>query len=148
MGASISASHGSHYCINSKGRDNPPTHNSNSQLHHTYIHPPLHYLLTTNRPARAHLFLLARPLPRSKPNQIYIPHTILPLTYFIHLPMKMDPIVSSETSAVRTQTPGNYPKRNKLHLEHGESLKTRLKCLHFPGIDPLFPARASRAESL
>ena len=46
--------------------------------------------------------------------------------YFIHLPMKMELIVSSETSAIRTQTPGNYPKRNKLHLEHGESLKTRL----------------------
>jgi len=27
---------------------------------------------------------------------------------------------------IRTQTPGNYPKRNKLHLEHGESLKTRI----------------------
>jgi len=40
--------------------------------------------------------------------------------------MKMEPIASSETSAIRTQTPGNYPKRNKLHLEHGESLKTRL----------------------
>jgi len=38
----------------------------------------------------------------------------------------MEPIVSSETSAIRTQTPGNYPKRNKLHLEHGESLKTRI----------------------
>ena len=24
--------------------------------------------------------------------------------------MKMEPIVSSETSAIRTQTPGNYPK--------------------------------------
>ena len=49
------------------------------------------------------------------------------MKYFIHLPMKMEPIVSSETSAIRTQTLGNYPKRNKLHLEHGESLKTRLK---------------------
>jgi len=38
--------------------------------------------------------------------------------------MKMEPIVSSETSAIRTQTPGNYPKRNNLHLEHGESLRT------------------------
>ena len=37
---------------------------------------------------------------------IYIPRTILPLTYFIHLPMKMEPIVSSETSAIGTQTPG------------------------------------------
>ena len=39
--------------------------------------------------------------------------------------MKMEPLVSSETSVIRTQTPGNYPKRNKLNLEHGESLKTR-----------------------
>jgi len=43
----------------------------------------------------------------------------------MHLPMKMEPIVSSETSAIRTQTPGNYPKRNNLHLDHGESLRTR-----------------------
>ena len=47
----------------------------------------------------------------------------------IQLLMKMEPIVSSETSAIRTQTPGNYPKRNNLHLEHGESLKTRSKYL-------------------
>ena len=26
----------------------------------------------------------------------------------------MEPIVSSETSAIKSQTPGNYPKRNKL----------------------------------
>jgi len=38
--------------------------------------------------------------------------------------MKMELAASSETSAISTQTPGNYPKRNKLHLEHGESLKT------------------------
>jgi len=35
-------------------------------------------------------------------------------------------IPNSEMSAIRTQTPGNYPKRNKSHLEHGESLKTRI----------------------
>jgi len=46
--------------------------------------------------------------------------------------MKMEPIVSSETSAIRTQTPGNYPKRNKLHLEHGESLKTRFQNIFAP----------------
>jgi len=33
--------------------------------------------------------------------------------------------VSSETSAIRTQTPGNYPERNKLHLDHGGTLKKR-----------------------
>jgi len=55
------------------------------------------------------------------------------MKYFIHLPMKMEPTMSSETSAIRIQTPGNYPKRNKLHLEHGESLKTRMCILvcHF-----------------
>jgi len=45
---------------------------------------------------------------------------------WIHLPMKMEPIVSSETSAIKSQTPGNYAKRNKLQLEHGESLKTSI----------------------
>jgi len=39
--------------------------------------------------------------------------------------MKMEPIVSSETSAIKSQTPGNYPKRNKLHLQHGEILKRK-----------------------
>ena len=47
------------------------------------------------------------------------------LTFFIHLPMKMEPIRSSETSAIKTQTPGNCPKRNILQLKHGVSLKTR-----------------------
>jgi len=32
------------------------------------------------------------------------------------LKMKMEPTASSETSAIRTQTPGNYPKRNTLHV--------------------------------
>ena len=41
---------------------------------------------------------------------------ILPLTFFIHLPMKMEPIRSSET-AVKTQTPGNYPKKEHITKE-------------------------------
>ena len=39
--------------------------------------------------------------------------------------MQMEPIEGSETSAFKTQTPGNYPKENTLHKEHGESLKSR-----------------------
>jgi len=31
--------------------------------------------------------------------------------------MKMELTVSSETSAIRTQKPGNYPKRNKLRYD-------------------------------
>ena len=30
--------------------------------------------------------------------------------------MKMEPIRSSETSAIKTQTPGNYPKKNILQI--------------------------------
>ena len=36
----------------------------------------------------------------------------------------MELIEGSET-AIRTKTPGNYPKENMLHIEHGESLKSR-----------------------
>jgi len=45
--------------------------------------------------------------------------------------------VSSETSATKSQTPGNYPKRNKLHLQHGESLRTRLNVgpFSYNGVD-------------
>ena len=50
-------------------------------------------------------------------------------SYFIDLPMKMEPIVSSETSAVRTQTPGNYPKRSKLNI-HQLQLKLQNQVCH------------------
>jgi len=40
--------------------------------------------------------------------------------------MKMELIEGSETSAISIVTPGNYPKENILHTEHGESLKSRI----------------------
>ena len=83
---------------------------------HTLIYTlPLHYLLDFYPPHMGTLLTIGSATSPLQPNQVYIPHTIHPLTYFIHLPMKMEPTVSSETSAIRTQTPGNYPKRNKLH---------------------------------
>jgi hypothetical protein len=50
----------------------------------------------------------------------------LPSPVFIHnhLPVKMEPTVSSETSAFKIQTPGKYPEEYLPHLQHGESLKT------------------------
>jgi hypothetical protein len=45
--------------------------------------------------------------------------------FFIHMPMKMEPIEGSETSAIRRKMPGNYSKENILHIEHGENLKSR-----------------------
>ena len=43
-----------------------------------------------------------------------------------HLPMKMEQIECSETSAYKVQTPGNYPKENIIYSEHGESLKSSI----------------------
>ena len=45
--------------------------------------------------------------------------------------MKMEQTESSETSAYKIQTPGNYPEENIQHTEHGESLKSRTNLLHF-----------------
>jgi len=39
--------------------------------------------------------------------------------------MKMELIEDSKTSAIRTQTLGIYPKEIILHIEQGESLKSR-----------------------
>jgi len=43
--------------------------------------------------------------------------------------MKMEPLRSSETSAIKTQTPGNYPKRNILQLKHEHENKMGHFCL-------------------
>ena len=46
-------------------------------------------------------------------------------------PMKMEQIVSSETSALKAQTPGDYPENTIRHSTHGESLKSRLTFTFF-----------------
>jgi len=117
MGASISANHGSHCFINLKRGDSHPTHNSNPTCTGTYIHPPPPLpagLLPVPQGHNTSYWLCQFPAPTQP---VQIPRTILPLTYFIHLPMKMGPIVSSETSAIGNQTPGNYPKRNQLQFQ-------------------------------
>jgi hypothetical protein len=44
--------------------------------------------------------------------------------YFIDLPLKMELIQCSETSAISTETLGKHPKEIIFHLTHGESLKS------------------------
>ena len=53
---------------------------------------------------------------------LYLFHLHRQVVY--HLPMKMEQIWCSETSAYIIQTPGNYPKGNITYSEHGESLKS------------------------
>jgi len=40
--------------------------------------------------------------------------------------MNMEQTECSETSAHKIQTPGNNPEESIQHLEHGESLKSRI----------------------
>ena len=68
---------------------------------------------TSHGPTSYWLPLPTSPSNATYPTGIYTLY-IIPLTFFIHLPMKMEPIRSSETSAIKTQTPGNYPERNIL----------------------------------
>ena len=58
-----------------------------------------------------------------------------------HLPLKMEQIECSKTSAYINQTPGNHPKENKQHSEHGESLKLRIIIIIFKNILPSFTAQ-------
>jgi hypothetical protein len=51
--------------------------------------------------------------------------------------MKMEQAESSETSAYKIQTPGNYPEENIQHTEHGESLKSRNR--NMPGVYQIYP---------
>ena len=39
--------------------------------------------------------------------------------------MKMEPIVSSKTSAIRTQTPGNYPKKEQITFRTRRKLRNK-----------------------
>jgi hypothetical protein len=50
------------------------------------------------------------------------------LSSYTCLPMKMEETGCSETSAYKTQTPGNYPEESTQHSEQGESLKS---VIHF-----------------
>ena len=47
------------------------------------------------------------------------------MKYFIHLPMMMEPIVSSETSAIRTQDAGELPKKEQITFRTRRKLKNK-----------------------
>jgi len=47
------------------------------------------------------------------------------MKYFIHLPMKMEPRVSSETSAIRTRDTGELPKKEQITFRTWRKLKNK-----------------------
>ena len=123
MGVSNSADPGSHcYTISRKG-DIHPVHYSDPTHTRTYIPAPFHNLLCTYPPTSGHSPSIGSSTSLPELCQVWIDHTSHPLSYFIHLPMKMELIEGSETSAIRTQAPRNYPNVNILHS----------KCCHWKG---------------
>jgi hypothetical protein len=62
-------------------------------------------------------------LPHSNGGAVYSPNILTFLSLYTFLPMKMEQIGCSETSAYKIQTPGYYPEENIQHTEHDESLK-------------------------
>ena len=112
-----------------KERRQPSNKNQESLMHRYYIHPPpSHGLPIRSNLTWAHFLLVATsnfPSNPTYPTGVYTLH-IMSLTFFIHLPMKMEPIRSSETSAIKTQTPGNYPKKEHITIETQRKLENNI----------------------
>jgi hypothetical protein len=106
-----------------QGKETATEYNTVIPLAHALYTSPL--LTTPNRPLT---FPLAPPPTCLNPVRYKYP-THQPLPYFIDLPLKMEPIECSETSAISTQTPRKHPKENMLHLTHGKSLESRYPIL-------------------
>ena len=95
-------------------------------------------LTTKTAPALHHLFLYQHP-PLSPPSDwlqstlnqtfpVFIPLNSNPgLSLLRSTPMKMEQLVSSETSALKAQTLEITPKTTIRHSTQGESLKSRLR---------------------
>ena len=124
MGDSASANPGNYCYIDSRKGDSHWVHNSDPTRTRTYICLPLPQPVVTppSPSGQSHSHWL-RNFPTTTPSGINTPH-VPSQSFFIHLPLKMEPIEGLETSDFRTQTPRNYPKENILHKEHGESLKS------------------------
>ena len=109
-----SANPGNHCHTNSRKGDIRRLHHSDPTRTRTYIPAPFHNRMCTYPPISGHSPSIGSSTSLPEPCQVLIHHTSHPLSYFIHLPMKMELIEGSETSVIRTQTPGNYPKENIL----------------------------------
>ena len=91
------------------------------------------------RPLPSTTFSLPRPAPFPSPDwlqstlsqtfPVCIPLNSNPVSLPRSTPMKMELPVSSETSTLKAQTPGDYPKGIIRHSTHGWCLKSRLNSI-------------------
>ena len=107
---------GWHHYIDSRKGDSHSVHNSDPTRTRTYICVPLPQpVVTPPTPSDHSPSHWLHHFPTTTPSGINTPH-VPSQSFFTHLPMKMEPIEGSETSAIRTKTPGNYPKDNILQM--------------------------------
>ena len=76
---------------------------------HLYMPPLPQPVVTPPTPASHSPSHWLRHFPTTTPSVINTPH-VPSQSFFNHLPMKKEPIDGSETSAIRTKIPWNYPK--------------------------------------
>ena len=119
MVASISANNGSHFFKNLKRGDNHPTINSNpSCTAIIYTLPPSQGPPIRSNLTRAHFLLVVTsdfPLQSNLPNRYIYP--VHPATDILHPPAYEDGTDrSSETSAIKTQTPEELPKKEHITI--------------------------------
>ena len=113
---------GWHHYIDSRKGDSHWVHNSDPTRNptptrtrtHTYICLPIPQpVVTPPAPSGHSPSHWLRHFPTTTLSGINTPH-VPSQSFIIHLPMKIEPIEGSETSAIRTKTPGNYLKENVL----------------------------------
>ena len=101
---SISANPGNHCYINSRKGDGHRVQYNDPTRTRIYIPPPSRTCLYIHPPRSATPFPLAPPLSATTLSGMNTPHTLS-----LHRPAYEDETDSSETSVIRTRTPGNYP---------------------------------------
>jgi hypothetical protein len=100
----------SHCYVDSRKGDSHWVHNSDPTRTCSYICLPLPQPVVTPPTPTGHCpSHWLRHIPTATPSGINTPH-FPSQSFFIHLPMKMKPIEGSETSAIITKKPENYPK--------------------------------------
>ena len=65
----------------------------------------------------------------------------------LYLPAYVDGTECSETSEYKIQTPGNYPEESIQHLEHGESLKSRIEWYFLPTFGTTYQSHRKGSSS-
>jgi hypothetical protein len=98
---------------------------------HVGRYPPQPVSVLGPAPTLSPSFLMAQAISSQTFARMYTPTYLKPSHTYTYLPIKMEQMECSETSAYKIQTPGNYPEESIQYSEHGGSLKSSIGLLCF-----------------